>query len=91
MKAYSETKDNVDIHGFQCAKCGETFFSASEILRWEVLSGRRKENVRKIRKVGNSVTVTLPNKLVEEDDVKNDDYAIFLKTRDGYMIRIVHA
>jgi len=63
---HKEKKDGVEIHGWKCTKCNETYFSSNELLKWEVLSGRRKDNVRKIRKVGNSFTVTFPNIFIKK-------------------------
>ena len=87
---HKEKKDGVEIHGWKCTKCNETYFSSNELLKWEVLSGRRKDNVRKIRKVGNSFTVTFPNIFIKNDEIHDNDLAIFKKKKDGYLVQIIH-
>ena len=87
---HKEKKDGVEIHGWKCTKCSETYFSSKELLKWEVLSGKRKDNVRKIRKVGNSFTVTFPNIFVKNDNIHDNDRAIFKKKKDGYSVQIIH-
>ena len=90
LTKHKEKKDGVDISGWKCTKCNETFFSSQDLLKWEVLSGRRKDNVRKIRKVGNSFTVTFPNIFVKKDEIHDNDLAIFKKKKDGYLVQIIH-
>lgn len=92
LEEYKEKKDGIEIRGWKCNKCGEIFFSANELLRWEVLSGRRKDNVRKIRRIGNSLTVTLPNFFVKTDDIHDNDLAVFKKNKKkgNFSIQIIH-
>jgi hypothetical protein len=103
LKKHKEKKDGVDISGWKCTKCNETFFSSHDLLKWEVLSGsshdllkwevlsgRRKDNVRKIRKVGNSFTVTFPNIFVKKDEIHDNDLATYKKKKDGYLVQIIH-
>ena len=90
LRKYKELKDKVELRGWKCSRCGETFFASNELLKWELLSGRRKDNVRKIRKVGNSYIITLPNIFVRDDKINEDDLAIFKKNKDGYQIKILH-
>jgi hypothetical protein len=90
LKKYKEKKDGVELKGWKCTGCKETYFSSNELLKWEILSGRRKDNVRKIRKVGNSFTVTLPNTFVKADEINNNDLAIFKRHKNGYILQIIH-
>lgn len=64
LHPHKEKSEGIEIKGWKCGKCRETFFSASEMLRWEVLTGRRSAMIRKVREIGNSIAVTLPKKLV---------------------------
>lgn len=43
-------KDSVQLIAQTCIKCGEVFFDAEEILRYELLTGRRK-GVKGIKEV----------------------------------------
>ena len=90
LTEHKEKMDAVEVRGLRCTKCGETFFSSSELLRWEIMSGKRKDNVRKIRKIGNSLTITLPSVFVKSDDISDNDLAIFKKKKNGYLIQIIH-
>lgn len=92
LKDHKEKKDGIKIRGWKCTKCNETYFASNELLKWEVLSGRRKDNVRKIRKIGNSLSVTFPNIFVKADNIHDNDLAIFKKDKKkgGYTIQIIH-
>lgn len=90
LEDHKEKRDGVEIKGWKCSKCDETYFSSNELLRWEVLSGKRTDNVRKIRRVGNSLTITFPNIFVKNDEIHDDDLAIFKKTKKGYLLQIIH-
>ncbi|MDP6155160.1 MAG: AbrB/MazE/SpoVT family DNA-binding domain-containing protein [Candidatus Thermoplasmatota archaeon] len=90
ISEYSEISEDVEINGWKCNECEETFFTSNEMLRWEVLTGRRPKNVRKVRKMGSSLMVTLPNELVKNTGIHSDDLALFKKVKEGILIEIVH-
>ncbi len=90
LKPYEETSEGVAIRGWKCNSCGETFYPSSEMLRWEVLTGRRSDFARKVREVGNSFGVTLPRKLVKEEGIHKNDFILFEKTDKGTKIKIIH-
>ncbi|MFQ6136192.1 MAG: AbrB/MazE/SpoVT family DNA-binding domain-containing protein [Candidatus Hydrothermarchaeales archaeon] len=89
LEEYKETSEGVVIRGWKCNKCGETFFPSTEMLRWEVLTGRRADLARKVREIGNSVAVTLPKKLVKEEGIHKSDYILFERTEKGTMIKVI--
>lgn len=89
LKPHKEVNAGVEINGWKCKKCEETFFPASEMLRWEVLTGRRSDIARKVREIGNSMTVTLPKKLVVEIGIHENDYILFEKAKDGMMLKVI--
>ena len=76
--------------GKKRAKEIKTYFTSTEMLRWEVLTGRRSKDVRKVRKLGNSLMVTLPHELVKDNGIHSDDLALFRKVKEGILIEIVH-
>ena len=86
----SEMRDGVKLKGWKCARCGETYIPSGEVIRWEILTGRRKGYVRKIRSVGNSKVVTLPERLIAEARIHIDDLVLFEKMKDGLFLRIIH-
>ncbi|MBI4214363.1 hypothetical protein HY546_00040 [archaeon] len=85
----SEVSKGFPIRGFRCRKCCETFWPASEMLRWEVLTGRRK-TARKIGVLGDSLVVRIPRSIAK-DRAHEGDYALFEPSKEGFLIRIVHA
>ena len=86
----AELRDGVELKGWKCTKCGETYIPSGEVLRWEILTGRRKGYVRKIRTVGNSKVVTLPERLIAEAKIHINDLVLFEKMKDGILLRIIH-
>ncbi|MBI4362161.1 MAG: hypothetical protein HY558_03215 [Euryarchaeota archaeon] len=90
LKAHREVSEGHEIRGWKCAKCGETFFPSREMVRWEVLTGRRKGQVRKARTIGKSLVVTLPEKLAREEGIHADDLILFEKDERGLRLRVVH-
>ncbi len=90
LKKYTEVSEGVRIRGWKCQGCSETFFPSSEMLRWEVLTGRRKSLARRVRVVGHSKVVTLPEKLVEEEKIHDKDLVLFEKIRDGLLLKVIH-
>jgi hypothetical protein len=90
LEPYKESREGVETKGWKCAACGETFFPSSEMLRWEVLTGRRKAFVRKVRAIGNSIVVTLPDKLVKEKGIHENDFVLFQSDKKGTLLKIIH-
>lgn len=90
LKSHKEVSEGVEIRGWKCKKCGEVFFPSSEMLRWEVLTGRRSDSARKVREIGNSVAVTLPKKLVKEESIHKEDYILFERTEKGMLMKVIH-
>ncbi len=90
LEKHAEESDGVRLQGWKCRNCGETFFSSSEMLRWEVLTGRRKPFVRRVRTVGNSKVVTLPEKILQKTRVHDNDLVLFDQTPAGLLLRIFH-
>lgn len=80
--------DNIMLRCLRCTKCGEELYPASEMLRYEVLSGRRKD-VRKITAIGSSIAVRLPKKLATESGIHEGDLAYFEKRPEGILLKIV--
>lgn len=90
LEDYKEISEGIEIKGWKCKKCGETFFPSTEMLRWEVLTGKRRDLVRKVREIGNSIIVTLPKKLVKEESIHKDDYILFERTKRGTLMKVIH-
>lgn len=82
--------EGVKLSCLRCTKCGEELYSASEMFRYEVLTGKRKP-VRKITSLGSSIAVRLPKKLVKEAGIHEGDLAYFEKHPEGVLIKVVRA
>jgi hypothetical protein len=91
LESYKEVSEGVEIKGWKCKKCHETFFPSSEMLRWEVLTGKRSQMARKVREIGNSVVITLPKKLVKEEGIHKNDYILFERTEKGMLMKVIHS
>ncbi|HLF05755.1 MAG TPA: hypothetical protein VI893_01030 [Thermoplasmata archaeon] len=90
MSRHREEKEGQPLRGWRCARCGEVFFTATELIRWEVLTGRRRRDARRVRKVGGSLMVTLPESIAE-GAIHESDFALFRRERGRRLIiDIIH-
>jgi hypothetical protein len=79
-------KDSIDIECLKCPKCDEEFYSSKELLRYEILSGKRKD-VRKIGSLGNSTIVRIPTKILTDAGINKGDIIMFEKKNDDIIIK----
>jgi len=89
VKKIIEERNGIAIAGYKCEKCDEMFFPSGEIVRYEILSGRRKP-VRKIGKVGNSIVIRIPSNVAKEFGIKKGYIAYFEKKGHEIDIKILH-
>jgi len=82
-------KDGVRLNCLKCPKCREEYFTSSELLRYDVLTGKRKM-VRKFGKLGLSAIIRLPEKIIKHYKIKMGDFAVFEERSEGILIRPVH-
>jgi len=82
-------KNGVKMKAQKCSKCGETYISGSEMLRYDILKGK-SSMVRKIRKSGDSLVVTVPKQIVEKFDVHDGDVIAFEPHEKEIKLKIVH-
>ena len=90
VKSRTCVKEGVRLHCMRCPKCGEEYFTSSELLKFDILTGRRKL-VRKFGVLGESIIVRVPDKILQEYKIKPGDYGVFEKRREGILIKPVHA
>ena len=69
-------RSGIKLNGMRCSKCGEVYFPSSEMMRYEILTGK-SSLVRKVRKSGDSIIVTVPKQIVEKFNVHEDDMVYF--------------
>ncbi len=90
VKAAMCVKEGIELNCLKCVKCGEEYFTSSELVKFDILSGKRRL-VRKFGVLGRSTIARIPNKIVEEFAIKPGDYGVFEKRPDGILIRPYHA
>ncbi len=74
----------------QCQKCKEIFFTSTEWLKNDILSGRCKL-VRKFGKLGDSTIVRLPPKMLKKYNIEPGDISLFEERPEGILIRAFKA
>ena len=74
----------------RCPKCKEEYFTSSELIKFDILTGRRKM-IRKFGVLGDSTILRLPNKVIKDYKIKPGDYGVFEERPDGILIKPVQA
>jgi len=83
-------KEGIGLSCMRCPKCHEEYFTSSELIRFDIKTGKRKL-IRKFGTVGDSVVMRFPSQILNEFKIKPGDYGVFEKRPDGILIRLVHA
>ena len=83
-------KEGISLNCLKCAECGEEYFTSSELIKFDIKTGRRKL-IRKFGIVGDSTVMRFPTKILDEFKIKPGDYGIFEKKPEGILIKPVHA
>jgi hypothetical protein len=83
-------KEGIIMNCMRCPKCGEEYFTSSELLKFDIKTGKRKL-IRKFGTLGDSTTIRLPPQIIKEHNIKPGDYGIFENKPDGILIKPVHA
>lgn len=84
-----EKREGVRLRGMKCIKCGEVYIGGDELLKFEILTGRRKSLARKVSRVGASKVVRIPSKILEQFNIKLGDYVVFEPKRDEISLKVV--
>ena len=90
VKVAQCVKEGITLHCLQCSQCGEQYFTSSELLKFDILTGKRKM-IRKFGALGDSTIMRFPPKLLKEYKIRPGDYAVFEEKPDGILIKPVHA
>ena len=83
-------KEGIELDCLRCPKCGEEYFTSSELIKFDILTGRRKM-IRKFGILGDSTIMRFPPKLIKDFGIKPGDYGIFEQTSEGILIKPIHA
>jgi hypothetical protein len=91
LKKHSKKSEGILIKGWKCKKCSETFFPSSKMLRRGILTERRKQLTRKVRRVGTSKVVTLPKEIIASENIHENDLVLFGKIKQGILLKILRS
>jgi hypothetical protein len=83
-------KERVSLNCLKCPKCGEEYFTSNELIKFQVLTGRRSM-VRKFGSLGDSTIMRFPPKVLKHYNISPGDYAVFEERPDGILIKPVRA
>jgi CRISPR/Cas system-associated protein Cas10 (large subunit of type III CRISPR-Cas system) len=83
-------KEGIALNCMRCPKCGEEYFTSSELLKFDIKTGKRKL-IRKFGILGDSTTIRLPPQIIKEHNIKPGDYGVFENKPEGILIKPVHA
>ncbi len=89
VKISKSIKEGIELNCLKCPKCGEEYFTSSELVKFDILKGNRKM-IRKFGSLGDSIIVRLPSKLLKHYKINSEDYAIFEEKPDGILIKPIH-
>ena len=83
-------KDGITLNCLKCPKCGEEYFTSSELVKFDILRGNRKM-IRKFGTLGDSMVMRFPSDVIRDYKIKPGDYGIFEKKPEGILIKPIHA
>ena len=90
VKATKCIKDGVTLNCMKCPKCGEEYFTSSELIKYDILKGKRKM-IRKFSTLGDSTIIRLPTNVLDNYKIKPGDYGVLEEKEDGILIKPIHA
>ncbi len=83
-------KEGIALNCMRCPKCKEEYFTSSELLKFDIKTGKRKL-IRKFGTLGDSTTIRVPHQIIQEHNIKPGDYGIFENKPEGILIKPMHA
>ena len=83
-------QEEVSVLKKTCPKCGEEYFTSTELTKFDILSGRKKM-VRKFGVLGDSTIMRFPSNLIKHYKIKPGDFGIFEEVPEGILIKPLHA
>ena len=83
-------KEGITLNCLKCPKCGEEYFTSSELIKFDIKTGRRKL-VRKFGVLGDSTVMRFPTKILDNYKIKPGDYGVFEEKPEGILIKPIHA
>ena len=90
IKIFKCIKEGVSLNCLKCSKCGEEYFTSSELIKFDIKTGRRKL-IRKFGILGDSTIMRFPNQVIDDFKIKPGDYGVFEKRPEGILIKPIHS
>jgi hypothetical protein len=90
VKVSKCVKEGITLNCLKCPKCGEEYFTSSELIKFDILTGK-KELIRKFGVLGDSTIIRIPNKVLKDYKINPEDYGIFEERPDGILIKPMSA
>ena len=90
VKVTKCVKEGVTLNCLKCPKCNEEYFTSSELIKFDIKTGKRKM-VRKFGTLGDSTVMRFPSDVIKDYNIKPGDYGIFEKKPEGILIKPIHA
>jgi len=79
-------KEDITLDCLKCPKCGEEYFTSSELVKFDIKTGRR-DMIRKFGTLGDSTIMRFPSKILKIHNIKPGDYGVFQDRPDGILIK----
>lgn len=83
-------KEGITLNCLKCPKCGEEYFTSSELIKFDILTGKR-ELIRKFGVLGDSIIMRFPIKILKDFKIKPGDYGVFEEKPEGILIKHINA
>lgn len=90
VKVAKCVKEGVTLNCLKCFKCGEEYFTSSELIKFDIKTGKRKL-IRKFGILGDSTIMRFPNQVLNDFNIKPGDYGVFEKRSEGILIKPIHS
>lgn len=90
VKISKSIKEGIELNSLKCPRCGEEYFTSSELTKFDILTGRRKM-VRKFGILGDSTVMRFPPNIVKHYGIKPGDFGIFEEVPAGILIKPIRA
>ena len=86
VKVDTILKDGIKLNCLKCPRCGEEYFTSSELVKYDLLTGKRRL-VRKFGILGESTIMRFPTKILKDFKIKPGDYGVFEERDEGILIK----
>ena len=83
-------KEGITLNCLKCPKCGEEYFTSSELIKFDIKKGNRKL-IRKFGVLGNSTVIRFPNEILKDYKISPEDYGVFEEKPEGILIKPIYA